>query len=86
VNTIAANAMSSGDLVIDNPDDCMTWILGSASVTKQGTVTTDGSGDFGTSTVSVPSVGFRNSSGQWGGICVSTADSEFGNQSPLRFE
>jgi hypothetical protein len=86
VNTIGADAMSAADLVIVDADDCMTWILGSATVTKQGTVATDGSGAFGNTNVSVPSVGFRNSAGSWGGICVSTADGEYANQSPLRFE
>lgn len=81
INLRNVDAMSSSDLVIDNPEDCMTWnATGNINLT---TALADSNGAF-TKTVTLPS-GNANSSGWYSGLCVSSHDSNYGNQGGVRY-
>jgi len=81
INLRNVDAMSSGDLVIDNPEDCMTWnASGNINLT---TALADANGAFSKS-VSLPS-GTANTTGWYSGLCVSSHDSNYGNQGGIRY-
>jgi len=81
INLRNVDSMSSGDVSIQDPEDCMTWnASGNINIT---TAAADSNGAF-TKVITLPS-GTANSTGWYSGLCVSSHDSNYGNQGGIRY-
>jgi hypothetical protein len=84
INYKYGSLMSTSDTIIDDPaDDCMSWELGGSNPVRLATVLADGNGGF-TKSVNLTSPTTTNTTGNYASICVSDANSDFGNQGPLQ--
>lgn len=82
INYRYGSLMTTTDTNITDPEDCMSWTLGGATV-RLGTALASGSGGFN-KTVSFSSATTANSAGNYAAICVDDPSSLFGNQAPIQ--
>ena len=82
INYINVDYMLTSTTTVGNPGDCMSW-NGSGGMVNITTATTTSGGGF-TKSITIPS-GTANTGSYYSGLCVSSSNSDYGNQAGVQF-